>query len=89
MKIKAEYMGELEEFGFETMSRNTNYFIRYIPDNMITPLMKITKDTEYYRTLYIDKETRIIEVYNDYLDCKIELKNEYIQDLIKHDMVEE
>ena len=79
MKIKADRIGELEKFGFETMSRNTNYFIRYIPDNMITPLMNI---------LYIDKETRIIEVYNDYLDCKIELKNNYVQDLISADMVE-
>lgn len=79
LKIKDNVdLEELEKFGFEKAKFNPKYYIRYI---------YIDKEINY-ETLYLDIEERKIFAYDDLQDCEIEMQQEWVDDLIKADMVE-
>lgn len=82
IKIKADKMSELEKFGYEQADYNEKYLIKYIPDS------EVDMPKNYYRTLYVNKETRELFAYHEYYDERIQIQDEWINDLITAGLTE-
>lgn len=74
---------ELIAKGFEIHKNNTQYLIRYIPDQLdwFEKGGGMDIDTPYYRTLYFDRENKELYAYHEYMDQEIEMKDEWIEDI--------
>lgn len=84
--LKIKNIDELLKHNFEQI--NDLYLIRYIQDNLdyFDKGGTVNDNMEYYRTLYVDKDTKEIFAYNDYLDEKIPMQDKWIKDIA--DLVE-